>query len=381
MKRRMFWVRMSVLSMAVLLFCLWGMSWAWEEKVSYKWLIEPKYKWAFAYSEGLWPVEKDGLWGYVDSADRVVVDFQYFGAAPFRNGMAYVEVSEDVWGLIDPTGRPVIALQEGIHLLPPFLVRDPLLGSKKDIRVPFGNAQDRYGFLDLSGKVRIPAIYDSVGQFSEGLAAVVSGDCWGVIDTDGRWVISLHSRYRGLKYFKGGYIPFMSKERLWGFIDSGDRVVLEPKYTRLQDSWDGSGPWLVECDGKIGYLAPKLNVLADCKYDPADPLFATQSYPYAGGVAFACEDGTYKALDTEGNELFQFPAFLATPVSELCREGYYVLYAGREEYRPFESKFFLLDKQGVMILPPEFQEIRPSADGIIAVCKEKRWGLIDLNRR
>ena len=164
-------------------------------------------------------MEKDGLWGYVDSADRVVVDFQYFGADPFRNGMAYVEVSEDVWGLIDPTGRPVIAPQEGIHLVPPFLVRDPLLGSKKDIRVPFGNAQDRYGFLDLSGKVRIPAIYDSVGQFSEGLAAVVSGDCWGIIDTDGRWVISLHSRYRVLKYFKGGYIPFMSKERLWGFID------------------------------------------------------------------------------------------------------------------------------------------------------------------
>ena len=75
MRRLWTGVRMPVFSMAVLLFCVCGMSWAWEEKVSYKWLIEPKYEWAFAYSEGLWPVEKDGLWGYVDSADRVVVDF------------------------------------------------------------------------------------------------------------------------------------------------------------------------------------------------------------------------------------------------------------------------------------------------------------------
>ena len=48
MRRLWTGVRMPVFSMAVLLFCVCGMSWAWEEKVSYKWLIEPKYEWAFA---------------------------------------------------------------------------------------------------------------------------------------------------------------------------------------------------------------------------------------------------------------------------------------------------------------------------------------------
>ncbi|MDR3265504.1 MAG: WG repeat-containing protein, partial [Synergistaceae bacterium] len=93
---------------------LWGaifVSWAdSEEKFQkeYEWLVYPKYEMARRFSDGLWCVQKNGLWGYVDSADKVIVDFQCIDATSFRDGIAFVRTGRMnifAWGLIDKQGR------------------------------------------------------------------------------------------------------------------------------------------------------------------------------------------------------------------------------------------------------------------------------------
>jgi hypothetical protein len=66
---------------------------------------------ARGFSDELWCVQKNGLWGYVDSADKVIVDFQYIDATSFRDGIAFVRTSRMnifAWGLIDKQGRYLI---------------------------------------------------------------------------------------------------------------------------------------------------------------------------------------------------------------------------------------------------------------------------------
>ena len=81
-----------------------------------------------------------------------------------------------------------------------------------------------------------------------------------------------------------------------------------------------------------------------------------------------------KALDEKGNVSFEFSRGLAEPASWSV-EGYYVL--NKTTKRMPNS--FLVNKSGVMVLPPEFWDIRPSEEGIIAAIHGKRWGLLVLN--
>lgn len=60
-----------------------------------------------------------------------------------------------------------------------------------DIRlVPWLSANGKYGYVDDSGKLRIPAQYDDAHPFYHGLAAASQDKKWGYIDTVGRWVVS-----------------------------------------------------------------------------------------------------------------------------------------------------------------------------------------------
>lgn len=340
----------------------------------YTWLIEPKYQSAGLVAEGLWPVYNGTGWGYVDSTDHVVLDFKYRRARSFHNGLAYAallgpdQTSRD-WGVIDRTGNYVLEARSGLEL--------PLFHHASvdiDLVAFRDGATGKYGFLNLSGDVQIPARYDGFRHFSEGLAAVRSGDLFGVIDTQGTWVIP--PRYNNLySYFWKGYIPFRTEAGLWGIINAKGEVVVEAKYTDIEPSQDKSGPWVIGLGrlGEIkGVLDENLTVVVEPKYQGMAGIQLGEGY-YRGGVAFLLDSKTYKALDTDGKELFSFSSFIAKPYSGV--EGYYVLeFFGNR-------KFLLVNKQGALRLPPEFSALFPSPEGIVAAKKDGLWGLLLLKKQ
>ena len=59
------------------------------------------------FSEGVIAVQnEDGLWGYADSNGDMVIDYQYYYALPFSNGVALVSyTSQGVTFLIDTEGN------------------------------------------------------------------------------------------------------------------------------------------------------------------------------------------------------------------------------------------------------------------------------------
>lgn len=78
-------------------------------------IVKAQYEDAMSFSGGYAAVKKDGKWGYIDETGKVVVDFQYFWAGNFSEGVAAVAALKEyegltycVFHLIDAKGMDVV---------------------------------------------------------------------------------------------------------------------------------------------------------------------------------------------------------------------------------------------------------------------------------
>ncbi len=172
-----------------------------------------------------------GKFGYVDTKGQVVIQPQYVDAEEFREGLAPVKIqvqdSTEIFGhgtragFIRPDGtwavEPVFSglgdLHDGLALaytkdkrgyvdtagnwrieLTMNGTPQPFSEGRARIKLggtPYNNAGGKFGFLDTSGKLVIPPVYDEAAEFHGGLAQVVKEGEWGYIDLDGNAVWGL----------------------------------------------------------------------------------------------------------------------------------------------------------------------------------------------
>ncbi|MES2617287.1 MAG: WG repeat-containing protein [Bacteroidota bacterium] len=95
--------------------------------------------------------------------------------------------------------------------------------------------QKMHGFLNKSGKEICPAIYNSVTEFNNGLAAVRVGDKWGYIDTSGKVIIAVE--FDLAWEFKNNYGAVL-KNNKWGFINKKGQYVIQPIYDQVSRDFD-----------------------------------------------------------------------------------------------------------------------------------------------
>jgi hypothetical protein len=354
----------SMILFLIFFFCLISLSVCAGEKTStqYEWLIPPKYEMARGFSEGLWSVQKNGLWGFVDSTDNVVVDFQYLKTTLYQDGMAFVQTSADLWGLIDKQGK---------YLIKPKFNLDPYSLYSGEFRISdliCFQSGDKYGFLNLSGDIQIPPIYTEAQNFSEDLAVVKSGDFMGCVDTQGSWVIP--PCYKKIFSFYRGYATFKSDNGMYGLINSNGDVVLEPVYEFLFRNVEGlTGVYV---DGKCGFMDDTFHFVVK-------PQYSTFKWGpvYIGGLVFVEDRKTYEgfALDKEGNIAFTFPSWSLQPKILTDVKGYYVMQVGPN----LSGREILLNNEGKIVLDePDFKMLLPSKEGIVQILQGKLCGLIVL---
>jgi hypothetical protein len=71
------------------------------------------------YSEGLINVQKDGKYGYLNNANKIVIPFEFTNAKSFSNGKAEVTRNGKI-EYIDKSGKTIPAnLLEDVTVLPP----------------------------------------------------------------------------------------------------------------------------------------------------------------------------------------------------------------------------------------------------------------------
>lgn len=186
--------------------------------------------------------------GYVNAAGKLVIAPKFHLAAPFSEQLAFFGIRQPaaeprnqdapepdvIVSAIDTAGKTKFSLSTPMYSLPePFRNQRSLLpGSTSYIDTTGsiainGNAFDRassfaeglacvrvratgkYGFIDATGKMIIPAAFDGAMSFSQGLAPVQWKQKWGFIDKSGRMVIA--PRFLAARPFSDGLAAVITK--------------------------------------------------------------------------------------------------------------------------------------------------------------------------
>jgi hypothetical protein len=191
----------------------------------------------------LLPVKISGKWGYVNASGQLIITPQFDSADDFHDGRALICL-----------GKPC----------------DPWDAYSTTPTIPNNSL---WGFIDTSGKVVITPQYPEASAFSEGLAAICTGDCGpkstksharGYIDSDGKVVIP--AQFGAASNFSEGlaqvcvgsceYVEGSGYNGKFGFIDHSGRFVINPQYDNVLDFKNGYAKVIIGngAGSKSGYI-------------------------------------------------------------------------------------------------------------------------------
>jgi hypothetical protein len=170
----------------------------------------------------LYLFEKNGLYGYKDEQNAVVLEAQYQMANDFVNGMAEV-VDAEGWAYIN--GRAEVLARPFIYDNGPDYFQEGLARFVEEGKI---------GFLNEQGQKQISAQFDFARPFSGGLSAAcmgckeealttesgehmhIVGGKWGFINTKGEWLIPCE--YEAVQDFENA-VGAYQKDGKWIKID------------------------------------------------------------------------------------------------------------------------------------------------------------------
>ena len=275
------------------------------------------------FSEGLAAVENDEcLTGYIDRAGRIAIRPRFTSAGSFSEGLAAVEV-EGRERLIDTAGR---VLAEFDHILP--------FG-------PNGLAavcrNGKWGYIDRTGKLRIPLLFDDARDFAEDLAPVAVGKKSGYIDARGAFVIG--PVFDEAEGFSDG-LAAVSVAGKWGFVDRTGKLVVAPRYESAGAFRDGLAP--VRSNGKWGFIDRTGKLAIALRFD-----YAHAFENDLARVALRDEDAEDPVIDVDGDSV------------------------------PDDARWGAVDRGGRMVVPARYAEFGMFSDGVAIVLRDFKWGVVD----
>ncbi len=253
-------------------------------------VIEPRFEDCMPFAEEMAAVQVGKKWGYIDKAGKIVIEPQFEHTIVFSEGLAFVELG-DTSGFIDKTGKMVFKT-EG-------------LGSwfSEQLAAVSNADESKTFFIDHTGKKAFPAIFESAGPFSEGLASVSNKDKNGFIDRTGKVVIPFKSWGPWGGFSEGLAVVFVGQGRA-EYIDktgkeaiTGDFVRAEPfsegfaavmiktgKDTVTSAETQKSSIVMIKSGAKYGYIDKTGTVVIPAQFAKAGK--------FVGGLAQVCMEST-----------------------------------------------------------------------------------------
>ncbi len=209
-------------------------------------VVPNKYLDATDFSEGLGWVMNRKERGYVNTNGEFVSLFEsgIFGN-PFFEGMASYHDESGLFGFIDTSFKPIIPAKF-----------DEVANFSDGLAAFSENA--KFGFLDKKGNVVVRPNYDAVTDFKEGIAFVGQADTnqlylWGIINKSGRMLVDL--QYDQVREFSEGLIAVRKKDK-WFFIDQFGNKVIKNDFDFAESFKNGIAFVSDKKEKKKGFINP-----------------------------------------------------------------------------------------------------------------------------
>jgi len=218
------------------------------------WIVPPgKYHWICSGSEGRWAFQKkdeDGKWGFLNLHGKQVIPPRFkpptrlgFNVPMFSEGLAVVTDENDRIIAIDMNGNTQFAFPEKTNNAHPFSEGLALFS----IYLPGEDVPYKIGFISTTGHVMIPADDRAAWDFSEGLAPASfnakvgfrpshheyhKDDKWGYIDATGK--IRIPFQFTQVGKFSNGLAAVMLDGK-WGYINKAGEMVIPCQFQWAAD--------------------------------------------------------------------------------------------------------------------------------------------------
>lgn len=228
----------------------------------------------------LYPVTVEGRYGFIRETGELafMLPPEVYSVRQFTEGLAVVafrvEGTRGRWGFVDESGRVVIPAR--FHHAMPFSEGLAAVTVSQD-----ETSDGHIGYIDRQGRFAVtPRFVRSTGgdyRFSEGRAAVQSKDdmSWGYVDRTGAWVARPHFSLAldfsdglalvavGQTVIDGKYVPDLK----YGFVDPSGRVVIPTRFASADSFSEGLAAFVLEEGGKVGYINTKGDVVIRPQFD------------------------------------------------------------------------------------------------------------------
>lgn len=306
-------------------------------------------------------VKKNGFWGVLNESGKEQVACVYDSILQSKEGQLSVRF-KGMYGIISTREQWLVAPQvfplQLVNNSNYYLVVDGPLQTLKD----FSNAtlyftnnevsETNDGFIETtsSGELwhvsfngvitklqqRPTESVSTIGQEHEGYRSIQKDNKWGFIDAQGR--LRIPNRYDGVHHFSEGLAPFSLRKK-WGFINREDEIIIQPAYDEATPFIKGLS--IVRQKGKYGIINKANELILPCRYDSVKRL--------PGGY-FELRNNDLTGL-ANGEGVLQYdPKYTSQVLVENCiiveRSG----------------KYGVLTLNGMNVLPTMFDYIHPTND-------------------
>jgi WG containing repeat len=237
---------------------------------------------------------------------------------------------------------------------------------------PYGYVEVKsYGYIDRTGKLKIPAQFSEASNFSEGLAVVRiiskedgKSSLYGYIDKTGKSVIMPQFTYAG--NFSGGLAPVDGLDGK-GYIDQQGKMVLKLNYASVGEFSEGLAPVSIKVKGleydeqRYGYINRQGKLVIPFKFKTA------RNFSQGLAVAELPNNGARGYINKQGKFTIKIPQ-LDIYIAGGFHEGMAAveLSSGACSAAAY-CEYKYIDRQGKIIFPSKFVSAGAFSAGLAPV--------------
>lgn len=299
-----------------------GEKWGYiNNKGEYK--INPQFKDAQFFRDGLARVlSVDGKVGYITEDGKYKIPSKFKDGTPFQEGLAFVVSDGGYPTCIDKSGETQFQLKQAKYA---FWFSEGL--------AMFQTLDNKFGFVDKTGKVVVNPQFEYARPFNEGYAAVCQNKKWGFIDQSGKIVIN--PQFDGVMDFHNGKASFFNGKQC-GFIDVKGSYVINPQFDYAMSMSEGMASVY---SGKLfGYIGEDGKIIINPQFDEA--------LSFKNNLALIKQSDKYGYINKEGK----------IEINPQFDEA--TTFFGDIAYVKSAEKWGIIDKTGKYLVNPQFDEMK-----------------------